>query len=82
MARARVRAPISDTGLTRSEWEMVIREAALGAEDTVIARMYLLDVIAQVDIGAEVGLDRSTVSRRLLRIIDRLERTAVRLGLL
>jgi predicted DNA-binding protein YlxM (UPF0122 family) len=82
MAKARVRASISDTGLTRSELEMVIREAALGIEDTRIAEMYLLDGIAHVDIGEEVGLSRSAVSKRMPRIIDRVERTARKLHMI
>ncbi len=61
---------------TRSDWETVIREAALGVEDTRIAEMYLLDAVPQVEIGAELRIDRSTVSRRLVRIINRIERTA------
>lgn len=80
MARARVRASAGNlNGLLRSEWEDLIREAALGIEDTKIAEMYLLDAIPQVDIGAELGLERSTVSRRLHRIIDKVERTAEKL---
>lgn len=79
MARARARVPDSLDEFTRSDWETVIQEAALGLEDTQIARMYLLDAIPQVEIGAAVNLERSTVSRRLLRIIDRLERTARKL---
>ena len=41
--------------------------------------MYLLDAIPQVEIGAELGLERSTVSKRLQRIIDKVERTAEKL---
>lgn len=82
MARARVRASVSDTGLTRSEWEMAIREAALGIEDTRIAKMYLLDGIAHVDIGEEIGLSRSAVSKRMPRIIDKVERTAEKLHMI
>lgn len=82
MAKARVRASISDTGLTRSELEMVILEAALGIEDTRIAEMYLLDGIAHVDIGEEVGLSRSAVSKRMPHIIDRVERTARKLHMI
>ena len=81
MARARARANISRADFTRSEWKMVIQEAALGIEDTRIAEMYLLDAIPQVDIGAELSLDRSTISKRLPRIIDKVERTARRLGI-
>jgi len=81
MAKARARVPRSLEDFTRSDWETVIREAALGIEDTQIAEMYLLDAIAQVDIGAALHMDRSTVSKRLLRIIDKVERTARKTGL-
>lgn len=81
MARARVRVPRSLEGFTRSDWERVIYEAALGVEDTRIAELYLLDAVAQADIGAEMRMDRSTVSRRLIRIIDKIERISRRLTL-
>lgn len=79
MARARARVPARLAEFTRSDWEAVIREAALGVEDTQIAMMYLLDAIPQIDIGAALSMDRSTVSKRLPRIIDKLERTAKKL---
>lgn len=82
MAKARVRASISDTGLTRTEWESVIREAALGIENTRIAEMYLLDAIPQVEIGEEIGLSRSAISKRLPGIVDKIERTARKLNLI
>lgn len=82
MARARARVPKSLEDFTRSDWEAVIREAALGLEDTRIAELYLLDAVAQADIGAEMEMDRSTVSRRLVRIIDKIERSAARLNLI
>lgn len=66
---------------TRSDWELVIREAALGVEDTRIAELYLLDAVPQIEIGAELRIDRSTVSRRLVHIIDRIERTANKMKL-
>lgn len=80
MARARVRVPKSLEYFTRSDWERVIYEAALGTEDTRIAKLYLLDAVAHVDIGAELGLSRSAMSKRLRRIVDKVERTARRLG--
>mgnify|MGYP001088350738 CR=1 FL=1 len=82
MARARVRVPESLEDFGRSDWEAVIREAALGLEDTRIAELYLLDAVAQADIGAELKMDRSTVSRRLIRIIDKIERSAAKLNLI
>lgn len=59
----------------RSDLERIIREAALGEEDTVIATRYLLDAIPQVEIGAELNLTRSTISRRMPRILDKIEKT-------
>lgn len=80
MAKARVRKSESTKDLLRSDWERVIDEAALGIEDTKIAKMYLLDGTPQVDIGAEVGLERSTVSKRLAKILPKVERTARKLN--
>lgn len=81
MAKARVRVPESVEHLLRSDWEFVISQAALGLEDTQIARMYLLDAIPQVDIGAELNIDRSTVSKRISKILPKIERAARRLNI-
>lgn len=81
MAKARARVPASLEELLYADWELVIKQANLGKEDTKIAEMYLLDAIPQVDIGAVVGLERSTVSRRLLGIMDKVERTARKMGI-
>ena len=81
MARARVRVPESLEDFTRADWERVIYEAALGLEDTKIAKMYLLDAVPQADIGVELGLERSTISKRLLRIMDKVGRTAKKIGI-
>lgn len=81
MGRARVRAPESLSQLLRSDWEQIILQANLGVEDTQIAEMYLLDAIPQIKIGAELNLTRSTISRRLLKILDKVERTASKIGL-
>lgn len=82
MARARARVPDAARSLLRSDWEKVIGEAALGKEDTQIAMMYLLDAIPQIDIGVELNLDRTTVSRRLTKILPRIERTARKLNIM
>lgn len=82
MARARARLRESAADLLRSDWETVIDEAALGIEDTKIAKMYLLDAIPQVEIGVEVGLERSTVSKRLSKILPKVERTARKLNIM
>lgn len=76
MGRARARNVARELKyLTRSEWERIIYESALGEEDTIIAKMYLLDAIPQVEIGVCLNLDRTTVSRRLPRILSKIEST-------
>jgi len=82
MARARARVPESLDDLLRGDWERVIFQANLGEEDTKIAEMYLLDALPQIEIGCELGLSRSAVSKRLHRIINKVERTAEKLKLI
>ena len=81
MGKARVRSPESLSQLLRSDWEKIISQANLGVEDTQIAEMYLLDAIPQIEIGVALHLTRSTISRRLLKILDKVERTARKIGL-
>ena len=52
--------------------ERRISDARLGRTNTAIARMRLIDRMDYVDIGAEVGYDRTTVARRMKNIIDTL----------
>lgn len=80
MTKARVRTPERLKEFVRSDWDIVIREAALGVEDTKIAQMYFIDSIPQADIGAEMELSRSAVSKRLAKIIGKIEQTVGNLG--
>ena len=61
--------------MTRSVAERVIYEANLGAEDTKIARMYYIERLPQIEIAAEMQMDRKTISERL-RWINRRMKTA------
>lgn len=54
--------------------ERLIHESNLGREDEKIAALYLIDGMPQIDIAAEIPLDRSTVSRRMEKIMGRLIR--------
>jgi DNA-directed RNA polymerase specialized sigma subunit len=78
---ARVRLPGSLGQLLRSEMEIAISEANLGNSDSLIAKRYFLERIPQMDIAAELDIERSTISRRLPFIIERIEKTAQRLNL-
>lgn len=65
--------------LLRSEMEAAIDQANLGRDDTIIARRYLIDQWPQIEIAAELGWGRSTVSERLPRILRKVENAALRL---
>ena len=85
MGKARARKGASELlaqNMLRSDWEKVIDEAALGVEDSKIARLYLLDAIPQIEIAAELNLDRSTISKRMPRIVARIERAARKMNII
>ena len=79
---ARVRLPDSLGQLLRSEMEKAISEANLGNSDSLIAKRYLIERVPQIDIAAELYVERSTISRRLPHIIERVEKSAQRLNLI
>lgn len=81
MTGARVKLPPGLRDLLRSEMMHCIEEANLGHEDTEIAKRYLIDQWAQIDIAAEFGWTRSTISGRIPRIMERVKKTADRLRL-
>ena len=66
-------------GLLTSELMRAIREANLGRENAKIARMYFIDREAMIDIGEEIGFDRSVISRRLKDIAPRVAATVRKL---
>ena len=76
---ARVKMPQNLDTLLRSELERAIYESALHADDALIARRYLVEKVAQIDIAAELGWERSTISRRLPVILSRVEWSAAKL---
>ena len=82
MASARVNLPPGLSQLLRDDMERVIVQANLGLENTQIAKMYLLDGITHMDIAVEMGYDRSTVTKRMHKIVCRSEQTAHILGII
>ena len=76
---ARVILPESLNGLLRSELERVVCESALNRDDTLIAQRYLVEKVAQIDIAAELGWERATVSRHMKYILPAVERVAHKL---
>lgn len=81
MARARMNLPGCLNQLMYSELKRAVYESALDVEDTSIAIKYIIEKIPQVDIAAETGYERSTVSRRIKRILPKVANTAIKLNL-
>jgi hypothetical protein len=65
--------------LLRTELEEAIIQANLGNFDTVIAKKYLIEQVPQIDIAEELGYGRTTITERMPRIYERVERAAQRL---
>ena len=81
MSRGRVHLPSDLKNLLAGDWERVIGQAMLGREDREIIRLYVLERMPQIDIAAELHMDRSTVSRRMDKILNEARRTAKRLNM-
>ena len=87
MSKARPRTPHTLEDLTCKEWVEQLEQTPLGEEDRYIAKRYLLDRVAQVEIAEELGdvvgiaYNRSTISRRMPLILHRIERTACKMGI-
>lgn len=82
MARLRVNLPGELKGLLAGDWERVVNEAMLGAEDREIVRLYIVERLPQVDVAEALHMDRSTISRRMGEIFREAQRTARRLNLI
>lgn len=76
---ARVKLPAELADLLRSELETVIKESALHRDDELIARRYLIDKWCQIDIAAELGWRRATVSDHMRYIMPHVQRVAERI---
>lgn len=81
MAAARVMLPACLDCLLKSEMEKVIDEANLGTTNTLVAKRYLIDQWPQIEIAAEMGWTRSTVSGRMPGILKKVESAAKKLGM-
>lgn len=82
MARGRIHLPVELENLLTDDWERVIGQAMLSAEDKEIVRLYIVEKLPQVDVAGELHMDRSTISRRMDKILTEARRTARRLDLI
>lgn len=76
---ARCKMPPPLENLLTSDMRRAICEANLGEVNAKIAQRYYIDQIAQMDIAAEFGMERSTVTRRIQKMTPRISSAAMRL---
>ena len=74
--QARFSLPPALGGMTTAEMQRVIRQANVGTENERIAQLYFVERRPQVDVAAELYLGRATVQRRILEILNRMERAS------
>ena len=79
MTASRVRMPRPLELLLRRELEEAIEQANLGEFDTFVAKKYLIEQVPQIDIAEELGYGRTTITERMPRIYERVERAAAKL---
>ena len=76
---ARVKLPDPLDKLLRSQLERAIYEAALNQDDELIAKRRIIDKWGQMDVAAELGWYRSTVSDHEKYIFQRVKDVAKQL---
>lgn len=79
MTASRCKLPHSLELLLRVELEQAIEQANLGTFDTFVAKKYLIEQVPQMDIAEDLGYDRTVITRRVKRIVERVEWAAIRL---
>lgn len=76
MATARPKIEEYLFDLPNTEWEYIIDNYIKNETDRKIAKLYYLNGIPQIDIGAELGYSRSAIRDRLKKILNTIEKNA------
>lgn len=74
MAQARPKIPDELKSLPNSKWNYIIDNYIKNEDDRKIAKMYYLNGICQEDIGAELGYSRSTIKKKLPKLLNIIEK--------
>ncbi len=78
MAKARVKLNQKLLNYSRSEWLNLINEYIKDKTDRIIAERYFLDGIPQIDIAEEVNYSRSTIKKRIPKILNLIEKSTIK----
>lgn len=74
MAQARPKIPDELNSLSNTQWQYIIDEYIKNETDRKIAKLYYLNGMAQVDVGAEVGYSQSSIKRKLPKLLNIIEK--------
>lgn len=74
MAQARPKIPDELNCLPNTQWEYIIDNYIKNETDRKIAKLYYLQGMTQVDIGAEVGYSQSSIKRKLPKLLNIIEK--------
>ena len=74
MAQARPKIPDELKSLPNNKWNYIIDNYIKNETDRQIAKMYYLNGICQEDIGAELGYSRSTIKKKLPKLLNIIEK--------
>ena len=74
MAQARPKIPNELNSLPNNKWEYIIDNYIKNEIDRKIAKLYYLDGMTQVDVGAEVGYSQSSIKRKLPKLLNIIEK--------
>ena len=76
MAQARPKVPDELNLLPNDKWNYIIDNYIKNEIDRKIAKLYYLQGMTQVDVGAEVGYSASSIKRKLPKLLNIIEKNS------
>lgn len=76
MAQSRPKLTDELYSLPNDKWEYIIDNYIKDEVERKIAKLYYLQGMTQVDVGAEVGYSQSSIKRKLPKIIKIIEKNS------
>ena len=76
MAQSRPKVPDELNLLPNDKWNYIIDNYIKNEIDRKIAKLYYLQGMTQVDVGAEVGYSASSIKRKLPKLLNIIEKNS------
>ena len=74
MAQSRPKIPDELNSLSNTQWNYIIDNYIKNETDRKIAKLYYLQGMTQIDVGAEVGYSASSIKRKLPKLLNIIEK--------